>query len=931
MSGSAFNPQQDAIAKLITQEDHGFSLGAVLRRTIGGYALAMADSSEGAETCGIVIQANTDTFRMAIEGHIDCFTGLTTDVIYWLSPSVPGGMTTVQTVVPGEIQKPILISTSATSGYLTSLRGLIVPTGGGTGGDDIWQDGEESGMFAHVVSLINRDRKLGLYNDAGTTGFNLGRDFSGDDSNNFFLFNKAQETMALYIDDSGNTLIGDAQDPAEKLDVRGGIKLGSAIGTDNGVVQFTGSDFEGRVGNAWVSLTASGGTSLWEIDHYLQPIDDNPIRLKATSEIAAGATVKGVTVVFDNAEYNASPSMVLVCRGYHSSNHTPAGECEFGGFGIYKKDATDGDTKSIFAVSVRDGSSIAQRFAIHDTGCIYNPTGSGWVHFGNSATSSPDANIRVTGTSASESGVTPKAQIILYDRTWYNGAPSSGINVLLKWGSAAVDVFDAGGFFVSKANNDPYDYRSNLRLWARSSTALFEGITIHNTGRVGIMNTNPSVELDVTGSIKASSGISNIVFGVDSSGNVTIGSVFSITGSTGNIGKIRNLTYSWPSAHTPTSLLWNDGSGNLSWLSGFKVNSSGNITTINSVTTSWPSTQGAANSYLQNDGSGVLSWVVPASVWTDGGAYLYPTNGENVHIVAAATSGQLCLYDSTASSSGIGPSLDFYCKDTSENYTIAGRIRTSRSESTNSSGIDFCVHNGTSLQHNLSFSYNGSLSFINNLPNQYLTWGLVTGNNWSGIKGGVDGSLGFITYDIYNNNTTYGTGFHSFRITGSSGSTVSFEVGHDGTNGRATFSSSTPVGFCGVSTFDSNVMLQGLNNSVANAKAYAWINYSDARIKDSIITSPKGLADILLMSPKKYRQYNSIVVWEEENERFIHEIDGDSYVEKFGFIAQDLMTIIPEVVPALTDADKELYGIDYDQLIPIIIKAIQELNAKIPA
>jgi hypothetical protein len=43
--------------------------------------------------------------------------------------------------------------------------------------------------------------------------------------------------------------------------------------------------------------------------------------------------------------------------------------------------------------------------------------------------------------------------------------------------------------------------------------------------------------------------------------------------------------------------------------SEFQVNSTGNVVKLNNVTTSWPSSQGAAASFLRNDGSGNLSWV----------------------------------------------------------------------------------------------------------------------------------------------------------------------------------------------------------------------------------------------------------------------------------------------------------------------------------
>ncbi len=61
---------------------------------------------------------------------------------------------------------------------------------------------------------------------------------------------------------SGNIGIGTAA-PGEKLEVNGAIKIGTATGTADGTVRWSGTDFEGRKGGAWVSLTGAsdgGGT-----------------------------------------------------------------------------------------------------------------------------------------------------------------------------------------------------------------------------------------------------------------------------------------------------------------------------------------------------------------------------------------------------------------------------------------------------------------------------------------------------------------------------------------------------------------------------------------------------------------------------------------------------------------------------------------------
>ena len=52
--------------------------------------------------------------------------------------------------------------------------------------------------------------------------------------------------------------------PEERLDIRGGIKIDTAISqtpASGGHIQYKDGDFQGYDGTTWVSLTQSGGTS----------------------------------------------------------------------------------------------------------------------------------------------------------------------------------------------------------------------------------------------------------------------------------------------------------------------------------------------------------------------------------------------------------------------------------------------------------------------------------------------------------------------------------------------------------------------------------------------------------------------------------------------------------------------------------------------
>jgi hypothetical protein len=93
---------------------------------------------------------------------------------------------------------------------------------------------------------------------------------------------------------------------------------------------------------------------------------------------------------------------------------------------------------------------------------------------------------------------------------------------------------------------------------------------------------------------------------------------------------------------------------------------------------------------------------------------------------------------------------------------------------------------------------------------------------------------------------------------------------------------------------------------------------TSARIfKKDIVDLEYGLDSVLKMNPKKYK-------WKSNNE------------QDLGFIADEMHQVIPEIV-FLADnkanktelQDGEPMGINYDRLIPVLVNAIQELEARI--
>ena len=92
------------------------------------------------------------------------------------------------------------------------------------------------------------------------------------------------------------------------------------------------------------------------------------------------------------------------------------------------------------------------------------------------------------------------------------------------------------------------------------------------------------------------------------------------------------------------------------------------------------------------------------------------------------------------------------------------------------------------------------------------------------------------------------------------------------------------------------------------ANGTSWTTNSDARLKTNVQTLSYGLTSVLALLPKEY------------------EYKVDEGKKCFGFIAQDVVNVIPELVDVPEDSN-EMMGIEYQAFIPVLVKAIQEQQA----
>jgi hypothetical protein len=98
------------------------------------------------------------------------------------------------------------------------------------------------------------------------------------------------------------------------------------------------------------------------------------------------------------------------------------------------------------------------------------------------------------------------------------------------------------------------------------------------------------------------------------------------------------------------------------------------------------------------------------------------------------------------------------------------------------------------------------------------------------------------------------------------------------------------------------------SNNSGSVYVKNYVAESDARLKDNIENISYGLDEILSLTPRKFN-------WKEGNNKEVN-----------GFIAQEVEKIIPNLV-----SEGQWKSVDYQGITAILVKALQEANAKITA
>ncbi len=252
-------------------------------------------------------------------------------------------------------------------------------------------------------------------------------------------------------------------------------------------------------------------------------------------------------------------------------------------------------------------------------------------------------------------------------------APDSLGRVLLTSQNTSSNTLDiqnsavtVGNLIYGYVGNDNSGYNLLKLTSGSTETVKFEVDQSGNTSlagdlTVGTIDTTPTISTidmkvlnignSTTGAVLLAPGASNVLY-ASANGNVGIGTT------------------------NPQAML-SVGSS-----SQFRVDSSGNITRIRDVAYSFPSSQGAANSLLRNDGSGNLTWANPAGTgvigyWTRTSTNLSPTNsGDDIYLPANSLLG--VGYDPVNITGGVAAfngNVGIGVSNPAEKIDINGRIK----------------------------------------------------------------------------------------------------------------------------------------------------------------------------------------------------------------------------------------------------------------
>ena len=269
----------------------------------------------------------------------------------------------------------------------------------------------------------------------------------------------------------------------------------------------------------------------------------------------------------------------------------------------------------------------------------------------------------------------------------------------------------------------------------------------------------------------------------------------------------------------------------------------------------------------------VVSGLIGSGQWTTSGSNIYNANSGNVGIGTAGPAWKLHIFDAVA------PVIQIAEGDTGGN-TFLGQ-----------DGNNFFIRRGTiGTTDAMTISSSGDVGISTYTPSQKLD---VTGNIRSSGE-----LIGTMTTTGFGQVRMISGGYGAFWRNDGVDTYLLFTAINDQ---YGSWNTLRPVYFnnaTAVATFGANVY------------APAFLYSSDRRLKEKIQPLDKGLLDLMKFRPVSFTWKSGVQKGQDD----------------IGFIAQEVETVIPGLVH--TD-DKGMKSIDYIKIVPVLVKAMQEQQAKI--
>ncbi len=308
-------------------------------------------------------------------------------------------------------------------------------------------------------------------------GFHAGENANG--SNQLYIANSSQNNLIYGRFDQGRLGVS-TQSLLETLNIGGALKLGNTGSNNSGTIRWTGQDFEGYNGNAWLSLTAFNPTNQGEGNLFLGQGTGSTNDGQFNTFIGANAGLSNTEganntfIGYDAGKLNSTGRNNFFAGVNSGENNTEGSDNTFIGLAAGLLNGT-GSNNTFLGRSAggnhRDGNGNV--FIGYEAG--YNEQGSNRLHITNNQN-----NTLIYGQ---------------FDQNRVGIATTSPGNTL--------DV--AGGIDINdyiRHNGDENTYigfRANNEIIL--TTAGRDAITVKNDQKVGIGKLAPVYKLDVAGAI----------------------------------------------------------------------------------------------------------------------------------------------------------------------------------------------------------------------------------------------------------------------------------------------------------------------------------------------------------------------------------------------------------------------------------------------